>query len=135
MRTYDMPCGNATLQKRSTQSAVLACRRVLHTCATVILTLVVCAKVAAAPDSATAGPDSDTSQAAFEFAFFVFRDFRLTPKLGIVYPPVLLDHFGVYKRREPAASKGRHQQPGSAQKSSPTMALKSRLLEILMRAL
>ena len=58
-------------------------------------------------ETSTAGPDDDTSQPAFDFAFYVFQDFRVTPKLGIVYSPVLNDHLGVYKRKEPAVSTNR----------------------------
>ena len=107
MRKYETPSGTMSPKTRCTRSTCPGWQSVLRACATLVLTLVMSASVTAAPDDTTAGPDSDTSQAAFEFAFFVFQDFRLTPRLGAVYPLVLVDHFGVYKRREPAASSNR----------------------------
>jgi len=46
------------------------------------------------------GPDEDTSQAVFEFAFLVFEEFRITPEVGVVYEPVLSERFGVPDRTE-----------------------------------
>lgn len=46
------------------------------------------------------GPDESTTQEAFEFAFFVFDDFRITPQVGVVYEPVFLEHLGIPVRTE-----------------------------------
>ena len=46
------------------------------------------------------GPDDETTTAAFEFAFMVFEDFRITPEIGVVYEPVFSERFGHPERTE-----------------------------------
>lgn len=46
------------------------------------------------------GPDDETSSAAFEFAFMVFDEFRITPEIGVVYEPILGEKFGSPKQVE-----------------------------------
>ena len=46
------------------------------------------------------GPDGETTQEAFEFAFMIFEDFRVTPEVGVVYEPIFLEHFGIPERTE-----------------------------------
>jgi len=46
------------------------------------------------------GPDEITTQEAFEFAFMIFEDFRITPEIGVVYEPVLSEHLGIPERTE-----------------------------------
>ena len=46
------------------------------------------------------GPDDETTEAAFEFAFMVFKEFRITPEIGVVYEPILSEKFGIPKRTE-----------------------------------
>ncbi len=41
------------------------------------------------------GPDEYSSQEAFEFAFMIFDDFRITPEIGVVYQPVLREQLGI----------------------------------------
>ena len=40
------------------------------------------------------GHDDETTNAAFEFAFMVFDEFRITPEIGVVYQPVFSERFG-----------------------------------------
>jgi hypothetical protein len=40
------------------------------------------------------GPDKGISQESFEFAFLIFDDFRITPEIGVVYPPFISEHLG-----------------------------------------
>jgi len=57
--------------------------------------------LALAPNFALAeGPDESTTQAAFEFAFMVFEEFRITPEVGVVYEPVISEKFGLPERTE-----------------------------------
>lgn len=46
------------------------------------------------------GPDEETTAAAFEFAFMVFDDFRITPEIGVVYEPVFSERFGQPERTQ-----------------------------------
>ena len=46
------------------------------------------------------GPDENTTQAAFEFAFMIFNDFRITPEVGVAYEPILSEKFGFPERTE-----------------------------------
>ena len=57
------------------------------------LTLICCALSFTSVSSAE-GPDDETTAAAFEFAFMVFDDFRITPEIGVVYEPVFSERFG-----------------------------------------
>jgi len=45
-------------------------------------------------------PDEYTTPAVFEFAFYVFEEFRITPEIGVVYEPVLSEHFGRPEKSE-----------------------------------
>jgi hypothetical protein len=46
------------------------------------------------------GPDEETTQKAFEFAFMIFDDFRITPEVGVVYEPILFEHLGIPERTD-----------------------------------
>lgn len=53
------------------------------------------------PDAVLAeGPDEVTTQEAFEFAFMIFEDFRVTPEVGVVYEPALHEYLGIPDRTE-----------------------------------
>jgi len=38
-----------------------------------------------------AGPEEHVNQEIFEFAFMIFEEFRITPEIGVVYPPILMN--------------------------------------------
>lgn len=46
------------------------------------------------------GPEEGISQESFEFAFLVFDEFRITPEVGVVYPPFIREHFGIPEKSE-----------------------------------
>ena len=50
------------------------------------------------------GPDEHVSQETFEFAFMIFEKFRITPEIGVVYPPIFREQFGIPVRSEKSES-------------------------------
>jgi hypothetical protein len=50
------------------------------------------------------GPDERVNQETFEFAFMIFEEFRITPEIGVVYPPIFAEQFGIPVRSEKGES-------------------------------
>lgn len=50
------------------------------------------------------GPDERVNQETFEFAFMIFEEFRITPEIGVVYPPIFREQFGIPVRSEKGES-------------------------------
>ena len=50
------------------------------------------------------GPDERVNQETFEFAFMIFEEFRITPEIGVVYPPIFREQFGIPLRSEKGES-------------------------------
>jgi hypothetical protein len=50
------------------------------------------------------GPEEHVSQETFEFAFMIFEEFRITPEIGVVYPPIFREQFGIPVRSEKGES-------------------------------
>ena len=68
--------------------------------------VVLCSTLAFSSAYSAEGPDDETTVAAFEFAFMVFEDFRITPEIGVVYEPVFSERFGHPERTETSEEYG-----------------------------
>ena len=46
------------------------------------------------------GPEEGISQESFEFAFLIFDEFRITPEIGVIYPPFMNEYLGIPEKSE-----------------------------------
>ena len=61
---------------------------------------ILCSALSFTSVSMAEGPDDETTEPAFEFAFMIFDGFRITPQIGVVYEPVFSERFGQPERTE-----------------------------------